>query len=139
MTDEADILDVIVEVVQDQREALKYDDTEGLQELMAELQELLFEAKAQGLLRERLANGLAERLNCQPSVSALSAALPEADRVSFESAAERLTQSVFNLKAEMIILNGLIEQSERFSSMLLSEWRRIQGGSSAAPGLDFRG
>jgi len=33
----------------------------------------------------------------------------------------------------------LIDQNERYVSMLLSEWRRLEGGASCLNGTDFRG
>ncbi|NLL36507.1 MAG: hypothetical protein GX256_03165 [Fretibacterium sp.] len=141
--DEADCLDELVEVVQDQREALKSEEHDELQDLLLELQDLLFEAKAIEVRREKLAADLASLLGCSTKAADFEALLTERERVFFEGAADRLTQAVFALKAEMVIIGGLVEQSERFSAMLLSEWRRIEGGmpsaEGSAGGLDFRG
>ena len=60
------------------------------------------------------------------------------DRAEFNTAADRLTQSVFILKSEMLILSGLIEHNEKYSAMLISEWRRLAGESSQAD-LNFMG
>jgi uncharacterized coiled-coil protein SlyX len=63
----------------------------------------------------------------------------EKEIVFFKGAGERLRHSVFALKSEMTILSGLIEQNERFSAMLLSEWRRLDAGFMRSGGLDFKG
>ena len=62
------------------------------------------------------------------------------ERALFNGAADRLTQSIFVLKSEMFILNGLIDQNEKFTSMLLSEFQRLNGDKvSQAGSADFRG
>lgn len=139
ISDESDLIDELVEVVQDQREALKYNNYDELQALMQEIQDLLFEIKTREAIRERAAFELAQQIGCEPQIAALSCAMTDYERALFDGIADRLAQSVFSLKAEMVILSGLIEQNERFSAMLLSEWRRIEGGASFTGGLDFRG
>jgi hypothetical protein len=82
---------------------------------------------------------LSKRLECEPYISALSQAVPDEERALFMGAGERLGHSVFALKSEMAILSGLIEHNERFSAMLLSEWRRLDTDFTRSGGLDFRG
>ena len=139
MLDEADCLDELIEVVQDQREALRQERHDELQDLLLELQDLLFEMKARETEREKLAAALASGWGCESRVTELSNFLTEEESAFFNGAADRLTQSVFTLKAEMLIMSGLVDQCERLSAMLLSEWRRIEGGMTSAGGLDFRG
>jgi hypothetical protein len=69
----------------------------------------------------------------------LRQAVPEEERALLAGAGERLGHSVFALKSEIAILTGLIEHNERFSAMLLSEWRRLDAGFTRFGGLDFRG
>ena len=60
----------------------------------------------------------------------------------FRDAAERLKESVMTLKSEIMILNGLIDQNEKYTSMLLSEWRRLSSNGdmiSQTGSADFRG
>ncbi|MBQ9595059.1 MAG: hypothetical protein IJR35_04300, partial [Synergistaceae bacterium] len=62
------------------------------------------------------------------------------ERPRFNGAADRLTQSIFVLKSEMMIISGLIDQNEKFSAMLLSEYRRISSVDVAQSGsAEFRG
>ena len=62
------------------------------------------------------------------------------EQEEFNGAVDRLTQSVFVLKSEMMILTGLIDQHEQYTSMLLSEWRRLNGDIVSQSGsADFRG
>ena len=66
--------------------------------------------------------------------------MTEEEKQKFNGAADRLTQSVFVLKSEMMILTGLIDQHEKYTSMLLSEWRRLNGDKLSQSGsADFRG
>ena len=137
--DEADALDDLIDVVQEQREALRGDGVEVLQDLMREQREIFFDVQAQESLREELAKELAAELGCEPQAASLSDAFEEDERALFNGVVDRLTQSLFELKSEMVILSGLIDQNERYSSMLLSEWRRLEGGTSRLSGTDFRG
>ncbi len=137
--DEADALDDLIDVVQEQREALRGDGVEVLQDLMREQREIFFDVQTQEALRDELAKGLAAELDCEPQASSLSDAFEEDERALFNGVVDRLTQSLFGLKSEMVILSGLIDQNERYASMLLSEWRRLKGGTSRSNGTDFRG
>jgi hypothetical protein len=110
-----------------------------MQDLMKRVQEAFFRVRAQEAQRERAAEDAAGELGCKPVLSAIAEAAPERDRSLLISAGERLGHAVFALKAEMAILNGLIEQNERYTAMLLSEWRRLEGAFTRASGLDFRG
>jgi len=77
---------------------------------------------------------------CEPKASSLSDRMLNDERMIFNGAVDRLTQSVFVLKSEMMILTGLIEQHEKYTSMLLSEFQRLNGDNiSQSGGADFRG
>jgi hypothetical protein len=139
ITEEADRIDDLLDAVADQKECVKAGDQSATQELMKEIQEISFLVQTREAQRARAAKALAEALGCGATLSSLSAALPEGKRALFAGAGDRLRHSVFALKAEMRILSGLIEQNERFSAMLLSEWRRLDQGFRRPGGLDFRG
>ena len=136
MLDEADCMDDLADVIREQREALKINNQRGsefvnnLNDLMDETREIFFEAQLLENQRDDLAKRLAAKFNCEPRASALSAAMTDSERIEFNTAADRLTQSVFVLKSEMLILNGLIEHNEKYSAMLISEWRRLAGENS---------
>ncbi|MDO4785766.1 MAG: flagellar export chaperone FlgN [Fretibacterium sp.] len=137
--DEADAIDDLIDVVREQREAMRSEGAEVLQDLMRELREIFFDVQALEGVRDRMARELALDLGCEPRASSLSDAFEEDERALFNGAADRLSQSVFGLKSEMVILSGLIDQNERFTSMILSEWRRIEGGLPRPTGAEFRG
>ena len=137
--DEADCIDDLIDVVQEQREAMKARDPTGVDDLMKETREIFFDVQTQEALRDGLAKKLAARLGGEPRVHSLTALMEEDERLEFKGAADRLARSVFALKAEMKILSGLIDQNERYTSMLVSEWRRVMGDVSQAAGADFRG
>lgn len=132
-------MDELAALVTEQRESVKKSDQVLMQDLMKRVQDVFFRIKALEAQRERLAASLAAELGCAPRLSSLAAALSEGERALFSGAGERLGHSVFKLKSEMTILNSLVEQNERFSAMLLSEWRRIDAGFMRTGGLDFRG
>ena len=139
LLDEADSIDELIDAVVEQREAIKNGNHASMQELMKRIQEVFFRVQSYESRRERMTAGVAKDLGCAPRLTELSEAVPEAERALFRGAGERLGHSVFVLKSEMAVLDGLIEQNERFSAMLLSEWRRLESGFMRSGGLDFRG
>ena len=140
--DEADCIDDLVDVVREQREAMKARDTAGVDDLLRETREIFFDVETLESHRDDLAKKLAARLGGEPRAESLSSLMEEDERALFNGAADRLTQSVFVLKSEMMILSGLIDQNEKYSAMLLSEWHRLMGdipGGGQAGATDFRG
>lgn len=137
--DEADVLDDLVDIVREQRDAVKDRASDEVDELMKELHNAFFDAQTAESLRDTQARKLAARLGCGPQSSSLSSRLEEDERPLFKGATDRLSRSVFQLKSEMRILTGLIEQNERYASMLVSECSRLMGDVSQAGTTDFRG
>ena len=136
---EADLIDELREVAVKEREFIKSGDYVAVQDLMKRIQDVFFHIQTQEVQRARLTDSAAQKFGCKPYMSALSHVVLEEERALFKGAGERLRHSVFALKSEMTILSGLIEQNERFSAMLLSEWRRLNGAFTRSGGLDFRG
>lgn len=140
VTDEADCIDDLIDAIRDQRTAMSKRDTESVNAIMDESRDIFFDAQSIETKRSELAKKLAAKLSCEPTASSLAAKMDNEERAVFNGAADRLTQSVFVLKSEMIILNGLIDQNEQYTSMLLSEFRRLNGDKiSQSGGADFRG
>ena len=137
--DEADLIDDLLEAVVEQRESVKNGDHSAMQSLMKRVQEITFRVQAQENKRAGLTESLSKELECEPTISALSKVVPEGQRAFFTGAGERLGHSVFALKSEIAILSGLIEHNERFSAMLLSEWRRLDTDFTRSGGWDFKG
>jgi hypothetical protein len=137
--EEADLIDELIDNVVRQRELVKNGDYAVMQEFMKDIQDGSFRIQAQENQRSRLAVSVAKDLGCEPRLSTLVKVVPEEMRSLFMGAGERLRHSVFALKSEMAVLSSLIEQNERFSAMLLSEWRRLDAGFMRSGGLDFRG
>ena len=139
MLDEADLIDNLLDAVVEQRESVKSGDFAAMQDLMKRVQDISFNVQAKENQRARLTETVSGELGCEPHISALSQVVPDGERALFMGAGERLGHSVFALKSEMAVLSGLIEHNERFSAMLLSEWRRLDAGFTHSGGLDFRG
>ena len=139
MLDEADLIDDLLDAVVEQRESVKSGDHSAVQNLMKRVQDISFRVQAKESQRAGLTESLSRELGCGPYVSALSQAVSDEERTLFVGAGERLGHSVFALKSEMAVLSGLIEHNERFSAMLLSEWRRLDADFTHTGGLDFRG
>ena len=138
--DEADSISDLVVVMREQRDAMRDRDTEVINELMNETRDISFEVQKYETLRDDLARKLAAKFLCEPRVSSLVSIMSEDEQEKFDEAAESLKQSVFALKSEIMILNGLIDQNEKYTSMLLSEWRRLNGDTISQSGsADFRG
>ena len=139
LLDEAALLDELLGLIVEQRESVKNGDQAAMQDTIKRVQDVFFRVQTQEAQRIRAVESAAAEFGCEPTLSALSGAIPAEQRALFTGAGERLGHSVFELKAEMAVLSGLIEQNERFSAMLLSEWRRLDTGFTRAGGLDFRG
>ena len=140
VVDEADCIDDLVEVIREQREAMRRRDTESVNDLMDEARDIFFETQTHEALRNDSAKRLAAKLMCEPVASSIAIKLENDERPRFNGAADRLTQSIFVLKSEMMIISGLIDQNEKFSAMLLSEYRRISSVDVAQSGsAEFRG
>ena len=115
-------------------------DVDSVNALMDETRDIFFEAQTYDAKRSDLARKLAAKYSCEPKASSLAAVMDNEERAIFNGAADRLTQSVFVLKSEMVIISGLIDQNEQYTSMLLSEWRRLNGDHVSQSGTaDFRG
>lgn len=138
--DEADCIDDLIDVMREQREAMTERDTEAINSLMDESRDISFEVQTNENIRADLAKKLAAKFSCEPKASALASVMEDDERKEFNRAADRLSQSVFLLKSEIMILGGLIDQNEKYTSMLLSEWRRLNGDNISQSGsADFRG
>ena len=138
--DEADCIDDLIDAMREQREAMQARDTEAVNSLMDETRDISFEVQTLENIRADVAKKLAAGLACEPNVSSLASMMESEEREEFNRAADKLSQSVFLLKSEIMILNGLIDQNERYTSMLLSEWRRLNGDTISQSGsADFRG
>lgn len=140
VVDEADCMDDLIDAIREQREAMRDRDTESVNALMDEARDIFFDAQTNGTRRNDLAKKIAAKYSCEAKASSLASIMTEEERVKFNGAVDRLTQSVFVLKSEMMILTGLIDQHEKYTSMLLSEWRRLNGDKLSQSGAaDFRG
>ena len=138
--DEADCIDDLIDVMREQRDAMAERDTEAINSLMDESRDISFEVQTHENIRNDLAKKLAAEFSCEPRASSLASAMEDDERNEFNRAADKLSQSVFLLKSEIMILNGLIDQNEKYTSMLLSEWRRLNGDTISQSGsADFRG
>ena len=138
--DEADCIDDLTDTMREQREAMRRRDTETVNALMDETRNLSFEAQTQENFRSDLAAKFAQKHSCQATASSLASVMDKDEQDEFNEAVDRLAQSVFVLKSEMMILTGLIDQHEQYTSMLLSEFRRLNGDIvSQSGGADFRG
>lgn len=140
VTGEADCIDDLTDILREQRAAMTARDVDSVNALMDESRDVFFDIQTQEAMRSDLAKKLAAKFSCDPKAASLAAIMDNEERANFNGAADRLTQSVFVLKSEMIILNGLIDQNEQYTSMLLSEWQRLNGDRvSQSGGADFRG
>ena len=140
--DEADCIDELIDIMREQREAMRDRDADAINDLMNESRDISFEVQSCENIRNDLAKRLAAAYSCEPKTSSLLSVMKDDEHDKFKEAAEKLKQSVFVLKSEIMILNGLIDQNEKYTSMLLSEWRRINGDGnniSQSGAADFRG
>ena len=140
VTDEADCIDDLIDAIREQREAMSERDIDSVNALMDETRDIFFDTQTHEARRNDLAKKLAAKYSCEPKAGSLASKLENDERAIFNGAVDRLTQSVFVLKGEMLIINGLIDQNEKYTSMLLSEFSRLNGDKISQSGTaDFRG
>lgn len=126
-------------IVVKQREVLQGGRLEALQDLFKEQQHLGFAAEVLENQRNSMAFALAAQLGCEPKISAICERLSESESSLLREKAGTLDKSVRRLQAEMKILSGRIDVTQRLNGMMLCEWRRLQGMYPSQPGVDFRG
>ena len=143
INDEADFIDELCLAVRDQREAMRERDIEAINDIMNDTRDIFFDAQTSENTRNDLCKIIAAEFMCEPKASSLAKRMQEDERIIFNGTVDRLTQSIFLLKSEIMILTGLIEQSEKYTSMMLSELQRLIGDNgydfSQSGGADFRG
>ena len=140
VTDEADCIDDLIDAMRDQRAAMSERDIDSVNALMDETRDIFFETQTYETQRNDLAKRLAAKFSCEPRADSLAAKMENDERAIFNGAVDRLTQSIFVLKGEMLVINGLIDQNEKYTSMLLSEFSRLNGDKITHSGTaDFRG
>ena len=140
VTDEADCIDDLIDAMRDQRAAMSERDIDSVNALMDETRDIFFETQTYETQRNDLAKRLAAKFSCEPRAGSLAAKMENDERAIFNGAVDRLTQSIFVLKGEMLVINGLIDQNEKYTSMLLSEFSRLNGDKITRSGTaDFRG
>ncbi len=140
VTDEADCIDDLIDAIREQRTAMAERNIDSVNALMDETRDIFFETQTCETVRGELAKKLAAKFACDPRAGSLAGKMQNDERAIFNGAVDRLTQSVFVLKSEIVIINGLIDQNEKYTSMLLSEFRRLNGDRITQSGsADFRG
>ena len=144
VTDEADCIDDLIDAMRDQRAAMSERDIDSVNALMDETRDIFFEAQTHETRRNDLAKKLAAKYSCEPRAASLASIMKNDERAIFNGAVDRLTQSIFVLKGEMLVINGLIDQNEKYTSMLLSEFSRLNAGNTShtttqSSTADFRG
>lgn len=127
-----EILGELLGVLLKQRDALKGGRHSELQELMSELRRIAVRCQAIEAKRSRSAEELAESLKCEPTISAILAAMPADDdkgRMLIEAEAHELEQTVRKLKIEMSLIAMLMNEARTLNEMLISEWQRLSAKS----------
>lgn len=128
----------VVDLVRQQREALKEGRLDLLNDLLRSTDRAQREAAAAESLRQVSVQKLSAEQDCEPTLDALVARMgeDEAREVQEEGAALRLV--VAEAQDEMHTLSTLVEEHKALNEMMLGEWRRL-GGGGTLPGLDMKG
>ncbi len=128
----------VVDLVRQQREALKEGRLELLNDLLRSTDKAQREAAAAESLRKTSVQKLAAERDCEPTLDALVAQMPEVDAQDIQEAGTALRQVVSEAQDEMNTLSTLVEEYKALNEMMLGEWRRL-GGGGMPPGLDMKG
>ena len=129
----------VVEIALSQREALRQGRLDLLQDLLTGMRIGAFAAQQAEVDRAEAALALAKEYAVEPRLSALAAAVGGEEGQALLEAGKALTRAVGSVKSEMQILSRLMEECGTLNEMLLSEWRRLQGGLPLSGGFDARG
>ncbi len=143
LKEESDVLLRMWEVAVEQREALKEGRLSALQDLMKEFQSLSSKALAMEASRERKSLELGKRYDCRPVLTDFVRVVPDDDDAeALRQGGIELLGVIKKLRAEMRLLERLLQEQSLLSELLTNEWRRMEGIVSADPtkgSLDFRG
>ncbi len=130
-------------VAVEQREALKEGRLSALQEMMKEFQALSSRALALEASRHRESLALGKRLSCPPVLTEFVRSIPEdAEAEALRQAGITLLQAIKKLRAEMHLLEKLLQEQAALGELLTNEWRRLEGLPGMDPSggsFDFRG
>ncbi len=130
-------------VAVEQREALKEGRLSALQDTIKEFQALSSRALALEACRHRESLLLGEKLSCPPVLTEFVRTIPGDDEAeALRQAGITLLQAINKLRAEMRLLEKLLQEQTALSELLTSEWRRLEGLPGMDPSggsFDFRG
>ncbi|HPJ26043.1 MAG TPA: flagellar export chaperone FlgN [Synergistaceae bacterium] len=126
-----------------QREALKEGQFSTLQEMMKDFQALSSRALALEASRQRESLALGKKLSCPPVLTEFVRHVPEdEDAEALRQAGITLLKAIKKLRAEMHLLEKLLQEQSALNELLINEWRRLEGLPGMDPSggsFDFRG
>ncbi len=126
-----------------QRDALKEGHFSALQEMMKEFQAFSARALALEASRQRESVVLGKKLSCPPVLTEFVRNIPEdGDAEDLRQAGISLLKAIKKLRAEMHLLEKLLQEQTALSELLINEWRRLEGLPGMDPSggsFDFRG
>lgn len=129
----------VAAVALSQREALRQGRLDSLQDLLAQMRGAAFRAQQAESDRDEAARDLAGHYGVEARLSALAEAVGGEEGQALSEAGRSLARAVGSVKSETQILSRLMEECGALNEMLLSEWRRLQGGLPLTGGFDARG
>lgn len=123
-----------------QRDIMKTGRVTDLQDIMSEMRRVSVRCQAIEAKRSRAADELGAALSCNAVVSEIITKLGAAESEPLREAADKVSDTVIKLKAEMQLLPRLMEEAKTLNEMLISEWRRLgeTAGNVGGGGFDTR-
>lgn len=138
LSSQTEAIEVVLEVVKNQREALREGRLDLLTDLMHELDRAQRKASVAESLRSVLVNKIASAEGCEPTLDSLIATSGD-QKDELNSAGKKLRKAVLDAQSEIQILNNLVEESKALNEMMINEWRRLGSTGTDLPGLDLKG
>jgi len=123
-------LEDIVELLKKERHLLGGGDYAALQSLVKDLEKKTIDFLELESKRNSIAQMIADALVCEPKISEIALIMVEEKAAALLEAARKLERSMRILKSEFDITTHLLDESKRFSELLLSQWRELASGGT---------
>ena len=137
---ETESIGELLSYITQQRDAVVNKDLETIQDLMKLLHSSSLQVHKYEALRDKAAASVAAELGCEKKLKDICEALGEEEGKQLRLLGEKLETAVKAVGAEAIILRRLLEEGQKYNDMMLSEIRRLEGGSfSGGVSMDIKG
>jgi len=131
-----DALLELLQVLKEEKEALRETRSRELPELLARLQEVSGKAMLAEAERNTAAKGLADSLGCRPVIREISQALDPDDGGKLKNSSKDLLEAIISIKEVNFILSRQAEEHRFLADMVLERMRIFASNNTRSSCLD---